>query len=68
MSPPLLPVNATARDVLEYVAGPGHALHSVTDRKRQRAGMIEIDCSCGERFKTEGTDKIAHALRNVRTK
>ena len=55
----------TARDLLEEVGGPTHALHTVVAQVAARGKAIVITCSCRSTFKVPGTQDNVDALRNV---
>lgn len=55
----------TARELLVYVAGEDHALHSVIGKKKPFGGEIRFVCSCGQPFEVAATDANLAALRNV---
>lgn len=57
---------ATARELLEIVAGTEHSIHSVTSRDSNSwKDKIAITCSCGEVFKMAYSAEAADAVRNV---
>ena len=60
------PLNSTSRDLLEYVAGPEHALHSVVSKERIKGGFLRFLCSCGSVCTVEATTVNLAALRNIR--
>lgn len=43
-----LPTNPTARELLEFVAGPRHATHSIAKKTHGSVTPIAITCSCGD--------------------
>lgn len=55
----------TARELLEYVAGESHALHSVAGVGKPFNGEIRMVCSCGQTFYVASTDANKIALKNV---
>lgn len=61
------PSRKTAREVLVYVAGKEHELHSVADCKNLSSGKMKIviTCSCGEKFKVEDTLENMRSLVNA---
>ena len=56
-------VHPTARELLETIGGPAHALHSVVGWSAR--GYIYVDCSCGDTFKIESNSLVMAALRNA---
>lgn len=55
----------TARELLVYMGGDTHALHSVASREPAEGGYLRFTCSCGKRFMCSATAKHKDALRNV---
>lgn len=59
------PGRMTARELLVYVAGEDHALHSVATREPLERGQVGFTCSCGASFRVSALKKYLDALRNV---
>lgn len=61
-----LPHGATARDALERVGGPPHALCSVLKWHAESGhALVAIECSCGTTVRAIHTSALVNALRNV---
>lgn len=60
-----LPLRATARDLLVYVAGEEHQDHSVVRKTAVAVGLIKFMCSCGEVYRVSATKETVDSLRNV---
>lgn len=65
MKDKLLPTAPTARDLLEYIAGETHALHTVMTKTKAPRGYIVFTCSCGSVYKIEHKKEYSIALKNV---
>ena len=59
-----LPQGATSRDLLEFIGGEEHALHTVV-KKDIIVKKITFWCACGSKFTLENTKEYKQALRNV---
>lgn len=58
-------VPLTSRELLEFIAGEEHALHTVVERRHVRDGLITFVCSCGIVMRAGSSAENSHALRNV---
>lgn len=54
----------TSREILEFVGGEKHALHTVISKTRE-PGQITFKCSCGAKAIVSSKQLYKEALRNV---
>ena len=63
---PKLPTPATARELLVFLLGPQHELHSVAHYSSSKL-RLTVTCTCRETITVDNEDRFKRALRSMPT-